>query len=321
MTGTEVVAIAQNQAVFPFVVGFPRSGTTLVRAVLDAHPDCAVPYEGGFIVKLAAARTDYERPEGFDVARFVHDLRGFGPFGYWALSPDDVRDDLADPPVGGVADAIRRLYALYGRRQGKSRFADKTPGNLLELETLSELFAEARFVHVIRDGRDAALSLVQAPFGTPRLLEAAILWRSWLAAGRAVGARLGPGQYLEVRYEELVSDFEAVVRAIADFIQLPFDPCMLRYADRAPELMDGRLGYPEQHQRLREQPSKRRDWRSEMSAANARAFELLAGDMLAELGYPPVGPVSPLASVGARALVLRTVAGRATRGLVARLAK
>lgn len=269
--------------VFPFFVGNPRSGTTLLRAMFDSHSEMAVPWESFFILSLATKRDRYEKPEGFATDLFIADLMGTA-FEKWKLSPEAISDALASPPPDDYPDAIRRIYAYYTRLQGKTRYADKTPTYVRSLPLLAHLFPESRFVHIIRDGRDVALSTFDT-LGWNNPEQVTLSWKRHVQDGRRAGRTLGRDRYLEVRYEHLVDEPELVVREICGFIDLPFDPAMLCYHERADEVLASEP-YPRRHQRLRLPLTKGlRDWRQHMSGDNLALFELLGGDLLEELGY------------------------------------
>lgn len=269
---------------FPFIVGCGRSGTTLIRAMLDSHPMLAVPPESHFIPSLARRRAAYLRGgDILDAERFVSDLRRHPRFRRWSLPPEDVLKALAESSPTNIADAIRIVFHLYAARQGKSRYGDKTPRYVLKIGSLAELFPEARFIHIIRDGRDVALSLLD--IGGGRVEDAALYWRRHVVRGRTAGTRLGPDRYREVRYEDLVADPESRLRSLCEFLDLRFEDSMLRYFERASDLLPG-MGDPRLHQRLRLPPtSGLRDWQRQMSADDSALFDVLAGDLLTELGY------------------------------------
>jgi hypothetical protein len=243
--------------IFPFVVGCSRSGTTLLRAFLDAHPLLAVPSESHFALA----------PDSRTVRRA---LRREPWFALWGIAAPDLRG------LGG-ADAVRALFAAYAAAHGKPRYADKTPHYVSHLPALADRFPEARFVHVVRDGRDVALSLLEVPWGPDDVEGAALHWRRRVLEGRDSG--LGAERYREVRYEALVADPEPELRALVAWLELPYDPTMLERRPLA-------VPYPEHHRRLALAPTPGlRDWRRDMSAADAARFEAVAGDALAELGY------------------------------------
>ena len=291
-------------APFPFIVGCGRSGTTLVRALLDAHPELAVPFESYFPVWFGRHRERYERPEGFAVARFLDDVLAHESFTRWGLDHARVRAAITEAAPTNFPDAIRSCFAEYARAQGKPRYADKTPIFILQIPVLAEMFPESRFVHVVRDGRDVALSRREAAWGTRRFEHEALLWSAQVEKGRRDGQALGGDRYLEVHYEDLVDDPETVAREMCEFVALDFDPIMLRYHERVSLIMASQP-YPEEHQNLLRPPTKGlRDWREQLSPAQVMLFEQLAGDALRHFDYESVAGAVP-APIRARALLAR----------------
>ncbi len=236
---------------FAFVVGCGRSGTTVLRTVLDAHPDLAVAHEGRFVAALGMRRARYERPEGFALDRLVADLLADRAVRTnLELDEDDLRAALA-PPVPDFATATRRVFARYAARRGKARYGDKFPGYVLRMDLLAGLFPEARFVHIVRDGRDVALSSAAIEGQESDPVALACNWVSRVRAGREAGARLGPARYHEVRYEALVTAPEATVAPLCTFLDLTYEPAMLAFADR-PGAVPAKVETNPRHARLAE---------------------------------------------------------------------
>ena len=119
-----------------------------------------------------------------------------------------------------VAAAITDLYARYAHERGKPRYGDKTPANVLYVELLAAAFPQARFLHIVRDGRDVVPSLMEMHFGPDRFGAAALFWRDRVTRGRAGGRRVGADRYREIRYEDLVAEPEPVLRDICGFFEL-----------------------------------------------------------------------------------------------------
>lgn len=262
------------------ILGVRRSGTTLLRVMLDRHSQLAVPDESYFVPQLADRHLRRVDPD-----EFVDDLRRLNTLAEWEVPLDKVRERLApDMPIG---TAIATVYAVYAAERGKARWGDKTPMYMQNLRLLERLFPDARFVHLIRDGRDAALSFLEMPRGLmtetwmhPRTsADFASQWRTETAAARRLGERVGP-RYLEVRYEQLVDDVEAVLRRICEFAGLEYEPTMADYAGNVD------VSAKPHQQRLTQPPTSGvRDWRTQMSPVDVAAFERVAGDLLGELGY------------------------------------
>jgi hypothetical protein len=284
---------------FVFVVGCGRSGTSVLRTVLDAHPDLAVAWEGRFVAPLGLRRARYERPEGFATDRLVADLLADRAVRTnLELDEDDLRAALAAPGPTDFPDAVRRVFAHWAAARGKARYGDKFPGYVLRIDLLAGMFPEARFVHIVRDGRDVALSSMAIQDDDAVAL--ALNWRSRLTAGREAGARLGDARYLEVRYEALVADPEPVVKGLCGFLDLSYVEAMLAFPGREGGV-PGKLAANPRHVRLAEPLSPgTTSWRREMDPADVAAFEAVAGDLLTECGYDRATDRPP-ASVRARA--------------------
>jgi hypothetical protein len=283
--------------VFPFFVGCGRSGTTLLRAMFDAHPDVAIVYESAFVAKLGADADRYQGEHRFRSDRLLADLRRFSDsFPHFDVSEDELRQAWHGSPPDDYPDAVRQLYRLHAEKQGKARYGDKSPAYVMGMPLLAQLFPEGRFVHIIRDGRDVASAYLARPWGPSTVEQAALYWRRRVGQGRRDGQRLGAGHYREVRFEALVEDPEAALRSLCDFVEVDFDPAMLRYYERADAAQID--AHPGQHRGLSQPPTKgMRDWRSELDPDQVSRFEVIAGGLLAELGYER-GALSP--SVSAR---------------------
>jgi hypothetical protein len=289
------------------VLGVSRSGTTLLKEMLDRHSEVAIPSESYFVSQLwdrHGARPDSEA--------IVADLGRIARVREWGVTPDDVRRRLSSDP--SFAEVIDAVYRAYADARGKARFGDKTPLYMQRLDLLERAFPGAQYVHIVRDGRDAGLSFVvmrrrpRFSWARPRRLgDFACQWRLEVETARRFGATVGRGRYLELRYEDLVADPEEGLREVCGFLGLDFEPAMLEY-HRAVDVS----GLPD-HPRLAQPPtSGGRDWRAEMEPRDAELFEAIAGDLLAELGYPRAYP-APSRAARARA-VLERAAFRARLG-------
>jgi Sulfotransferase family len=286
----------------PFVVGVGRSGTTLLRLMLDAHPDLAMPPETGFVPDLIeAAKTPGATPEGLLAA-----VTGHRKWGDFPMSEEELLERWRGLDPLRARGAVRAFYELYAEHQGKPRWGDKTPGYTMYMGPISKTLPEAHFVHVIRDGRAVALSRMRTLALRPtEVSKVARRWQRRLRKARSKGEKLD--HYLEIRYEALIREPEATLRSVAEFIDLPWDPVMLSYHQRSEErLAELDRDIPawgrklprsaESRMALHQQTTKPPDparidrWREELSAEELRAFEDEAGETLAELGYELAAP-------------------------------
>lgn len=302
---------------FPFFVGCGRSGTTLVRSMFDSHPEMAVVYESFFVSRLLRRRRRYESSGGFRLGRFTADLTGHFAFRKLGLSADEVAQLLVEAIPATTADALRVVYAAHATRQGKSRYGDKTPLYVNVLPVLAGALPEARFVHIVRDGRNVALAYLQAPWGPSSVVEACVYWKHNVERGRRAGRRLGPGRYREVSYERLTEDPEAVLGELCPFVGLEFDPAMLAYFERPEEVM-ATIRNRHHHQGLSQPVTTGvRDWRSQMAPGDVATFESLAGPLLEQMGYERACPKLPAGvRAGAQVERVRVETVRATNRLV-----
>lgn len=269
---------------FPFIVGCGRSGTTLLRSMLDSHPNMAIPPETYFTLRLAANRRRYEGRGRFATGLFLDDLCRTGGYRRMGMASDALRERIAADPPETYAGAIRSVYREYASSHGKTRYGDKTPIYILHLPLLGSLFPEAKFVHIIRDGRDVTRSFMDGGW-TNRIEDGALYWKLQVRRGRRAGAGLGPERYREVRYEDLIDDPAAVLSSVCSFLNLEYDPQMLRYQETARRWASTSRD-PNRHRNLLREPTKGlRDWRTQMPPEELAVVEHLIGDLLSELGY------------------------------------
>lgn len=286
--------VATDRAPFPFVVGVGRCGTTLLRLMIDAHPDIAMTPETHWLrPALSALATHPDEPEvaleRIRTDETWHDMR---------IPERRLREIFGEHDRAAPFDTLRRIYADYGRDHGAQRTGDKTPVHGLGLLQIAAALPEVRFIHIIRDGRDVATSFRDLWFGPGSgARDAAVFWM-WRLREIRQQAQFYPG-YLEVRYEDLVQSPERVLREIGAFIDLPFHEAQLtahrRAEERLRELRDvtrGESVIPAERRRgihaltsHEPDPSRVGRWRHAMSREDVAAFEDIAGDMLTDLGY------------------------------------
>jgi hypothetical protein len=261
-----------------FIVGSARSGTTLMRLILNAHPEIAVPPESRFIVELYGSRPEVE------VEAFLKSLAAHKRFQTWNLPIESVGDQLDAAQTVPYSEAVEAAYRAFAQARGKSICGDKTPRYIERMALLSNLFPAARFLHMVRDGRNVALSYADVPFGPKTVGRAAALWASRVSMGRAAGRSLGPARYIEVRYEDFVAAPAARLKEICDFIDVQWSESMLEHASgsRTDILPNSALYNPNV---TRPPTSDIRSWEEQMPARLVEIFEAVAGETLDDLGY------------------------------------
>jgi sulfotransferase family protein len=259
------------------IVGCPRSGTTLLRDLLRAHPRITFPLESRVIPELY--RGHGEPRDRAHARRIAADLLGTWDIETWRLGLDPAELDHHR----SFAELTAQLYATWAKREGKPRWGDKTPMYVLELDTLLSLFPSAQVINVVRDGRDVGLSMMRQLWGPTNPYTAALMWRRTVAAGRRAAARLPSSVFLSIAYERLLSDPVTELRRICDFLGESFAPEMLT-PSRLPT-PSGRPNPWPPHRELAIDSGNAGLWRTEMSAVDRSVFESVAGEELRLAGY------------------------------------
>jgi hypothetical protein len=291
-----VSAAAEAESPAPFIVGMTRSGTTLLRLMLDSHPELAIPPETHFLPEVIAAfKEGRSSPE--QVVEVMKENRRWPDF---EIAPEAMLERLrAVAPLEAPGDAFRAFYGYYAEREGKPRWGDKTPGYATKMRRIWRALPEARFIHMIRDGRDVAVSLARRQSGLSTK-EVANRWSHRIRKTRNLASILP--HYMELHYEDLVTDPEEVLRRVSAFVELDYDPAMLSYHQRSQERLrelerplraeDGKRGLTAEsrlkaHARTAEPPRPDRvgAWREELAPEDVAIFEKRAGKLLEELGY------------------------------------
>jgi hypothetical protein len=274
---------------YVFFVGCPRSGTTLVGRMGDAHPKLAVIHETRWIADWYEKRRGLS-PEHHVTPVLLELLAGHPRFAKLGIDPEAVHGLLAarDGPVR-YGEFITALFDLYGEGRGKRLVGDKTPRYVRSIPTLSRLWPGAKFVHLIRDGRDVCLSVLDWKKGASNFstweddpVSTTALWWEWqVRLGREAGAGLGPQRYLELRYESLLAAPEQMCAELCDFLGLAYDPSMLRFHEgrtRDDPGLDPKKAW-------RPLTAGLRSWREQMAPGDVSRFEASAGPLLDQLGY------------------------------------
>jgi hypothetical protein len=281
---------------FVFVVGCPRSGTTLLQRILDAHPRLAIIHETHWIPKFyqkAAGQT----ADAHVTPELLSQLRKHPKFRQQGLKRGDLEAWLGSGAPPSYAAFVTGVFDRYGQARGKPLVGDKTPAYARSVDLLHAQWPLAKFIHLIRDGRDVCLSAVNwrkpgrlllraSTWATDADITAALWWEWHVRMARQSGRKLGPGLYTEVRYEALVADPAAEGARLCTFLGLPYDDAILRFHEGRTRT---EAGLDPKEAWLPVTPGLR-DWRTQMPPREVERFEATAGDLLDELGYPRAYP-------------------------------
>src|SRR5687767_7253992 len=220
---------------YVFLGGCPRSGTTLLERIAGSHPELAIIHETQWIARTFEFRRGLT-DEGFitpDLLDRLRDPRKLKPL---EIDEEELERVFSEGPAVHFSSFVTALFDLYGERHGKRLVGDKSPGYLRYVPTLHGLWPEAKFAHIIRDGRDVCLSMLHWGKGATRFstfrddpyTTVGVWWEWYVRLGRE-GAHVGPELYHELQYESLVANPQPESVRLCAFLGIPYDPAMLRF--------------------------------------------------------------------------------------------
>jgi hypothetical protein len=295
---------------FLFIVGCPRSGTTLLRRILDAHPEIAMTRETHWITQLL--EEDGFSPDAPVTQLLLSRLRTYPKFTRMGIDQSKLDALLSRADPVSYSELVTLIFDLFGERHGKRWVGDKVPAYVRSIPLLHRLWLSAKFVHLVRDGRDVCSSLLSwgrderwagrfpATWAEDPLATMALMWEQLVRLGREAGAGLPAELYLELRYEDLVGDPARECRKLCDFLGVTFDERILNFHDGRTRDDPGLSA----KKAWRPVTPGLRSWRSEMAPEDVERFEAVAGELLAELGYARGAP-APGAKARQRATLAR----------------
>lgn len=279
-----------------FVIGFQRSGTTLLRLMLDSHSEVAIPLDTGglwaeYASCLEASYNDLATMG--DCRQLIGAIREETRIRLWEvpITVDDVMTSLDGCDFPAV---IAAFHKTYSRAKGKSRWGSKDPGDSQRIHLINTWFPDAQFVHIIRDGRDACLSHLRQNFGHMELMPCAVDWQEQVSWVDKIGTILGSDRYIKLRYEDLVATPKTELRRVCEFLNLSFESSMLEYYRRVADAVPDEKRHIWPLINKPPQTDNINQWKSRMTAGERLCFEKRAWEALRQNGYevfdrPPSG--------------------------------
>jgi sulfotransferase family protein len=266
-----------------FVGGSPRSGTTLLGSMLGAHDSVVCLPEAPFIGSLALAlpRDGADRIAAEKVHRAI---RGDFKFAFWNLGAEDL-EACAEVTGGSYRELIEVYIASFARRNGRpgaTRWVDHSPTNLMYSARLYAGFPDAKFIHLVRDGRAVCASWLPLNWGPNTIIPAARTWAMHVAHGLAAEAALPPPNIRRICYESLVSAPEGTLRELCEWLGLSYQQAMVTGSGfKVPAYtrsQHGLIGAPADPKRID-------GWLTKLTGRELEIFEYVTGDLLVHLGY------------------------------------
>lgn len=272
-----------------FVGACPRSGTTLLRTMLNNHPELAMPRESRFLVETWRRRDKFgdlaAKRNRRKLARWIFTRKAARPGRVQVTPEEGIERLVAAPPTLG--SLIGTCFTLYAEQHGKQRWGDKRPMYVQYLDAIYAMFPDAQFINVVRDPRAAVASMRKLDWYGGSVAPAAELWDRSQRAADAWRKRLAPDQFLEIRYEDLVTGPEQTLKELSSLLGLSPDGVddMLSYYEEN-DVPEGSVYHWRVHQPVSEESLRR--WEEELSAEEIALVERVAGKRMRRYGYEPV---------------------------------
>jgi sulfotransferase family protein len=285
-----------------FIVGSPRSGTTLLRVTLNRHPQLAVLGETAYFRRVYDRRKAFGDPADLQVRdRIVTAYLAIEPVRRLGMNAEVLRERLMREGVSW-RELFASMLRTYAESQGKPHAGEKTPRHALHVHTLCEWFPDCTIVHLVRDPRAAVCSMIRMPWACRSVLMGARTWRLFNAAALAVSGRCN---YVLIKYEDLVTHPEEQVRRLCNHIGLEYTDAVL---SPDPAEMDPRRPV---HRAYEKVTSARMElWGAQLQPWQVSTIEAAAGHLMGEFGYQRrtrSATAASMARAAAEALVEMTV--------------
>lgn len=289
-----------------FIVGNPRSGTSLLRLMLTNHPQICVPPECGFIQWWHGKYGDWSTSDATQngrVQKYIGDLKTSRKIETWALDFESLAERIRKSAPGDYATLCREVIGHFAASSGRSvrYLGDKNNYYVNHLALLKVLFPKARYLCLVRDGRDVAVSYKRLkdlrseskykPVLPTEIDEIALQWSE---NNERIARQLHEDSAVDsefIRFEDLILNGRTVLSEVCDWLGIEFNDSMLQY----PERKEGRHDEPEEFLKWKKKtlnppdPSSLGKFREELSAAEIAEFESTAGNTLLKFGYGLAG--------------------------------
>lgn len=275
-----------------FILGANRSGTTLLRLMLNAHPRIGIPEELTYFHSMygevplhpwRAPSVTAERYEAI-VRTYTTHAHSLHP----ELDPEALTQSILEAGPPNFREPYRQILSAWARHHGKARWGEKTPGNVFFVDVLHEMFPDAQFLHVVRDPRAGVASMQKVSFFAEDVVFNALVRRKYASSCAAFQEQIPPEQWMTIRYEDLVRTPESTLQAVLGFLGEDYTPQLLHYHQSADRYMRDDAADSFNRQATRPISTASLDkWRSQLSDDEIAVVEAISREEMTRYGYVP----------------------------------
>jgi hypothetical protein len=271
-----------------FIIGSGRSGNTLLRAILTSHSKISIPPESYVIAAVARKYQTLNYLSWKDLVEvIIGEFEAKPQFLSWEINFAPLYGSLLNLKKNekSLATIIDKIYCYYGEQKFGSLelWGDKTPLNTLNLSWLDRIFKKAKYIHIIRDGRDVVHSYLN--MGRFSCIEDACWrWNKSIELATAFGKHKGHDRYMEIRYENFVIQAETEIKKICSYLNIDYEEEMFLYHQKIENLGDTKQAH---HTNLKKpvNPDSIGKWKKNLSSSQKIDVQRLLKDNLIKLGY------------------------------------
>lgn len=294
LTNNITMKVLNEYPIF-FIVGRPRSGTTLLRTLFDANPNVCIPPECQFIINLFPKYGKLVHWKKSNFHDFLNDLKGQWLFSTWNIDDEQLLEKLIavgeSTNYNEVCKLVFMQYKSLFKKDEVLFFGDKNPGYTIYTEQLLEIFPNAKFIHIIRDYRDHFVSIKNVDFDLPYISLIAFKWRLFIKKYREMMEKY-PLSHIEIRYEDLVRDPENQMKHLCKFTGINYNQDILNFylkGDEARKIYPSKL-LDKIHSSLfnKISPDKIGVYKSQLSLKQIKIADFTVGKYAELAGYKKV---------------------------------
>jgi hypothetical protein len=266
-----------------FIIGCGRSGTSLLSRMLNNHPELAVPFESHILHTFYPLLDKYGDLSDFSNIRLlIRHILKTGPIRLWHPPLDEklVLKHIQEYNFGGVFEGILKTYMSM---EGKKYWAEKTPHNVNFIKEILQIFPSAKFIYMVRDGRDVAISYQEARFGPKTIYGVSKLWNAYLSTYIRNKKHIPASQRYELRYEDLISHPDEILRKLCNFLEIDYCESMKEFYKNPIVYQTDKINAENLKKPLIADNAYK--WKNKLKKSEALLFEKISQELLNKYSY------------------------------------